>query len=149
MRRIAAASLLAMLASAGAAPPAPDPALERRATALSQQMRCVVCQNQTIADSQAELAVDLRREVREQLAKGLTDQQVADYLVQRYGEFVLYRPPLKSSTWLLWFGPALLLGGGVLAFVARLRKARHDEVPPDPQALTRAEALLNDPPETP
>lgn len=168
MRSLAAACLAGLLAAgtAAAAPagpaaapaapavaapaaPLPDPALERRATALSHQLRCVVCQNQAIADSQAELAVDLRRQVREQLAKGLSDQQVADYLVQRYGEFVLYRPPLKSSTWLLWFGPALLLGGGLLAFGLRLRSARRDEAAPDPQALARAAALLKDPPETP
>ncbi len=146
MLRLVIAGLFALLlagaASAAAPGGQPDPELERRAAALSQQLRCVVCQNQTIADSQAELAVDLRRQVREKLAQGMSDQQVADYLVQRYGEFVLYRPPLKASTIALWFGPALLLGGGLMAFAARLRAKPPQEPPPDRDELARAAALL-------
>jgi cytochrome c-type biogenesis protein CcmH/NrfF len=89
-----------------------DPALEARVMKLSEELRCLVCQNQTIADSNAGLAIDLRNQVREQLRQGRTDKDVIDYMVQRYGDFVLYRPPLKTSTWLLWAGPFLLLLGG-------------------------------------
>ncbi len=115
----AAAPGLAQTAPSGApssteAPPAvADPALERRVMALSAELRCLVCQNQTIADSNAELAVDLRNQVRDMLNQGQTDAQVMAYMTERYGDFVLYRPPLKGSTALLWFGPALLLVGGV------------------------------------
>lgn len=146
MRKACIALLLgACMAAAGAEPAAnADPALERRVAALSQQLRCVVCQNQTIADSQAELAVDLRRQVREKLARGDSERDVIDFMVQRYGDFVLYRPPLKSSTLVLWFGPLLLLGGGLLAFAFRLA-ARRRQAPapaPAPQELARAAALL-------
>ncbi|MFZ3287280.1 MAG: cytochrome c-type biogenesis protein [Telluria sp.] len=110
---------------AGEAPPAvADPALEKHVMAISEELRCLVCQNQTIADSHAELAVDLRNQVREQIQQGKSDQDVLDYMVQRYGDFVLYRPPVKGSTWLLWFGPFLLLGAGALALLLRLRRRR-------------------------
>ena len=84
--------------------------------ALAEELRCLVCQNQTLADSHADLAVDLRQEIRELMQKGQSDEEVKRYLVARYGDFVLYRPPLKSSTWLLWFGPAVLLVGGLFYF---------------------------------
>lgn len=147
MPRLAIVALFALLLASAASATLPqgarpDPALERRAAALSQQLRCVVCQNQTIADSQADLAVDLRRQVREKLAQGMSDQQVADYLVQRYGEFVLYRPPLKASTFVLWFGPVLLFGGGLIAFAARLRARPSQGPSSDPMAVARAAALL-------
>lgn len=116
--------LAILLASTVLCVRADTPELERRAAALSDQLRCVVCQNQTIADSQAELAVDLRRQVREQLRQGRSDEQVIDYVVQRYGHFVLYRPPFMASTLLLWCGPALLLLGGLGALALRLRR-RH------------------------
>ena len=90
-----------------------DPALEKRVMSVSAELRCLVCQNQTIADSNAELAVDLRNQVRDMLREGQDERQVLDYMTARYGDFVLYRPPLKSTTVLLWFGPALLLVGGV------------------------------------
>jgi cytochrome c-type biogenesis protein CcmH len=90
-----------------------DPALEARVMSLSAELRCLVCQNQTIADSHAELAVDLRNQVRDMLRQGQSEAQVLDYMTARYGDFVLYRPPLKSTTALLWFGPGLLLVGGV------------------------------------
>jgi cytochrome c-type biogenesis protein CcmH len=86
-----------------------DPALEARARALSRNIRCLVCQNESIDDSHADLAHDLRVLIRERLTAGDTDQQVLDYLVSRYGDFVLLRPPLKSTTWLLWFGPGAIL----------------------------------------
>lgn len=125
--------------------PAPDPALEKRLLHLTEQLRCLVCQNQTIADSHADLAVDLKNEVREKLAQGESDAQVIDFMVQRYGEFVLYRPPVKTATWLLWFGPFLLLLLGLVFLGSRLRRVR-----PAPEALSaadqaRATELLADP----
>jgi len=102
-----------------------DPALEARLVRIAAELRCLVCQNQTIADSNAALAVDLRREARSLLVQGKSDAEVIDYMTARYGDFVLYRPPLKATTALLWFGPAILLlgGAGVLVFVLR-RRAR-------------------------
>jgi len=106
-----------------ALPEADDPALEARMTRITAELRCLVCQNQTIADSNAGLAVDLRRETRDMLRQGKSDAEIIAYMTARYGDFVLYRPPLKSTTALLWFGPAalLLLGGTVLIFVLRRR----------------------------
>lgn len=103
-----------------AAPATPDPALEKHALQLAGELRCLVCQNQSIADSQAPLAVELKNQVYEQLARGQSDQDVIDFMVQRYGDFVLYRPPVKASTWLLWFSPFLLLGLGLLALMLKL-----------------------------
>lgn len=107
--RMLIAWLLAALAWHGSAAPASDAELDARVHALSQQLRCLVCQNQTLADSNAELAVDLRRQIRAQVAQGASDTAIKDYLVQRYGDFVLYDPPFKPSTWLLWLGPFGLL----------------------------------------
>src|SRR6187402_3133848 len=111
------------LSAKEATPEAADPALEARMVRITSELRCLVCQNQTIADSNADLAVDLRRQTRELLLQGKTDREVVDYMTARYGDFVLYRPPLKATTALLWFGPAamLLLGGAVLIFVLRRR----------------------------
>ena len=117
-----------------AAPEAADPALEARMTRITAELRCLVCQNQTIADSNAGLAVDLRRETREMLRQGKSNQEIIAYMTARYGDFVLYRPPLKSTTALLWFGPAamLLLGGTVLLLVLRRRtKLAADAFEPD------------------
>jgi cytochrome c-type biogenesis protein CcmH len=99
-----------------AKPLAEDPVLEARLKAMSHELRCLVCQNQTLADSDAPLAEDLRKEIRTQMKQGKSDQEVIDYLVARYGDFVRYRPPVNNSTALLWFGPFLLLliGGFVL-----------------------------------
>ncbi|SPA52664.1 cytochrome c-type biogenesis protein [Cupriavidus taiwanensis] len=98
--------------------------LDARVHALSAELRCLVCQNQTLADSNAELALDLRRQIRAQLRDGASDAAIKDYLVQRYGDFVLYQPPLRPLTWLLWFGPLLLLAAAVAAIVrARSRIA--------------------------
>jgi cytochrome c-type biogenesis protein CcmH len=97
-----------------------DPTLQARYRALIEQTRCLVCQNQTIADSNAGLAQDLRREIREMLAQGATDQQVIDFLVGRYGDFVLYRPPFKKTTWLLWASPVLFLAIGLTIFAVTL-----------------------------
>jgi cytochrome c-type biogenesis protein CcmH len=131
------ALLLAWPLAAGAkeaAPASDDPVLEARVMRIAAELRCLVCQNQTIADSHADLAQDLRQQVREMLQKGQTDAQIIDYMTQRYGDFVLYRPPVKSTTALLWYGPALLmLGGlGVLAVVLRRRsKLPDDQFEPD------------------
>jgi cytochrome c-type biogenesis protein CcmH len=113
---------------AGEAPPASDnPALEARVMAISSELRCLVCQNQTIADSHAELAVDLRRQVREMLVAGKSEQEISDYMTARYGDFVLYRPPFKAQTALLWIGPAamVVIGLGAL-FVVLRRRSRMD-----------------------
>ena len=113
-----------------AAPAAENPVLEASMLRIAAELRCLVCQNQTIADSNAGLAVDLRNQVREMLARGQSDKQIIDYMTARYGDFVLYRPPLKSTTALLWFGPAALLFGGVvtLFFVLRRRSRMAPEM---------------------
>ena len=103
-----------------ALPEAADPALESRMVKITSELRCLVCQNQTIADSNASLAVDLRREARALLKQGKSDSEVVDYMTQRYGDFVLYRPPLRATTMLLWFGPALMLLVVVLRRRSRL-----------------------------
>jgi cytochrome c-type biogenesis protein CcmH len=117
---------------------ADDPALEARMTRIASELRCLVCQNQTIADSNADLAQDLRRQVREMLRKGDDDATIIAYMTDRYGDFVLYRPPVKATTLLLWFGPAamLLLGFGALAVVLRRRsRTAANQFEPDDPAL--------------
>ena len=106
-----------------------DAALEARARALSQELRCLVCQNQSIDDSNADLAHDLRVLVRERLTAGDSDRQILAYLTSRYGDYVLLRPPVKPATWLLWFGPPLLLAAGGLAILAAWRRRRVDALP--------------------
>lgn len=124
-------------------PPAADnPALEKRVQALSEELRCLVCQNQTIADSHADLAIDLKNKVREMLAQGMSEQEVIAYMVQRYGDFVLYRPPVKSTTWLLWFGPFLLLCGGIAVLLMKLRGRKQPDALPESE-LQRAADLLH------
>ncbi len=119
---------LALLLAAGAcaakeaAPEAADPALEARMVRITSELRCLVCQNQTIADSNAALAADLRQETRELLRKGKSDAEIVDYMTARYGDFVLYRPPLKATTVLLWFGPAAMLVVGATVLVVVLRR---------------------------
>jgi cytochrome c-type biogenesis protein CcmH len=150
-----AASLFLMAVAAIAQAPK-DAALEARLKALSEELRCLVCQNQTLADSTAPLAEDLRREVRELAQQGKTDAEIKQYLVARYGDFVLYKPPVKPTTWILWFGPfAFLLGGALLWFVVlrRRRRGGSDDNPApatgqvsDEQA-ERARRLLDDEPD--
>jgi cytochrome c-type biogenesis protein CcmH len=114
---------------------AADPALEARMLAITGELRCLVCQNQTIADSHADLAVDLREEVREMLARGQTAEQIRRYMTDRYGDFVLYRPPLKATTLVLWLGPALLLTIALIALaavIARRARLADDRFEPDP-----------------
>jgi len=124
MRWIALTLLLMPgLVWAGEAQPlADDPVAEARLKQLALELRCLVCQNQTLADSNAPLAEDLRREVREMIGKNMSDQEIIDFLVQRYGDFVLYRPPWKTTTTLLWIGPFLLLGVGAVALLVALRR---------------------------
>jgi cytochrome c-type biogenesis protein CcmH len=115
--------LLAAVACAkDAAPAADDPVLEARMLRIAAELRCLVCQNQTIADSHAGLAEDLRRDIREQLARGASDEQVVQYMTDRYGDFIRYRPPLRGSTALLWIGPVALLAGGLSVLVLVLRR---------------------------
>lgn len=149
MKRILSGILCFMFATAAlakeAAPLAKDPVLEARMLKLSKELRCLVCQNQTLADSQADLARDLRREVREKMREGMSDAEIKHYLTQRYGDFVLYRPPMKPTTWVLWFGPFLLLfgaAGGLVFFIKRRRRAL-DETPLTPDEATRIQSLLN------
>jgi cytochrome c-type biogenesis protein CcmH len=130
-----------------AAPAAADPVLEKRVLALAQELRCLVCQNQTLADSHADLALDLKKQVRAKLAAGMSEREVVDYMVQRYGDFVLYKPPVKATTWLLWYGPFLLLGLGLIALFrnmsARQREEHRREERGDDEALRRAATLLD------
>lgn len=123
---------------------AADPALEARVNAVSSELRCLVCQNQTIADSHADLAVDLKNQVREQLKAGRSERQIIEYMTQRYGDFVLYRPPFKATTVLLWAGPALLLLIGGFLFWRSLRNSQAVAVPPGMGAddAARAHQLL-------
>jgi len=130
-----------------AAPAVADPALEARVNGLAEQLRCLVCQNQTIADSNAGLAIDLKNQVREKLQQGMSEHEVIDFMVQRYGDFVLYRPPVKSATWLLWFGPFLLLLGGAGVFMLKLRRRRQaiaEQPSLSPAERARAAALLEE-----
>ena len=127
-----------------AAPMAQDPVVEARLVNLSQELRCLVCQNESLASSHAELADDLRREVRDLIRQGKSDQEVKDFLVARYGDFVLYRPEIKPLTWMLWFGPFALMLLALWA-LARYLQVRRSQV--QPQALSdeeraRAQALL-------
>jgi cytochrome c-type biogenesis protein CcmH len=129
-----------------AAPLAGDPVLEQRVLKLAEELRCLVCQNQTIADSHADLAVDLRNQIREKLKAGMSENDIKDYMVQRYGDFVLYRPPMKSSTALLWIGPfALLLVGAAVLFVnLRRRRKRLGQSEISEEDHQRALRLLDD-----
>ena len=139
--------LIPLFAFAGQAKDiAEDPVLEKRMIGLAENLRCLVCQNESLASSHAELAEDLRREVREQMKKGMSDQQIIDYLVSRYGDFVLFNPPVKSYTLLLWGGPFLLflLGGAWLFFQLRKRRDSVPETQLTAEAAQRIAALLND-----
>jgi cytochrome c-type biogenesis protein CcmH len=121
---------------------ADDAALEKRVAALAHELRCLVCQNQTLADSNAPLAVDLRNQIREQLRKGASEREVTEFMVQRYGDFVLYRPPFKASTVLLWTGPFLLLGFGIFLLVRKVRASRSQAAPLSAAERDRAAQLL-------
>jgi cytochrome c-type biogenesis protein CcmH len=117
-------SCLGTALSNDATPMATDQALEARVTKLSEELRCLVCQNQTIADSQAGLAIDLKNQVREQFRQGRNEQEVISFMVQRYGDFVLYRPPLKATTLLLWLGPFVMLFFALWVLLITLKQHR-------------------------
>ena len=106
------------------AEPNEDPQIEQRMKNLTEQLRCLVCQNETLADSHADLAEDLRKQIRAQMKAGKTDKEIIAYLTDRYGDFVLYRPPVKTTTYLLWFGPFVLLGGGTVVLYRYLSRRR-------------------------
>ncbi len=133
--------------SAGMAIPvlaAEDAALERRVQSLSEELRCLVCQNQSLADSNADLAIDLKNQVREKLKQGASEKEVITFMTERYGDFVLYRPPVKLTTLLLWFGPGLLLVAGLIALFMRLRRRASGATEPvlTTDQRARAAALL-------
>ena len=126
---------------------AADPVAEKRLQHLSEELRCLVCQTQTIADSNAELAQDLRREIRGMIAAGKSDKEIIDFMVARYGDFVLYRPPVKATTLVLWAGPLLLMLVGLVALVRYLGQRNRrvtDDAPLTADEARRAEALLNE-----
>lgn len=128
-----------------AAPLAPDEATEKRLVAISSELRCLVCQNESLSGSHAELANDLRREIRTLIQEGKSDAEIMDFMVSRYGDFVRYRPPLKGTTLLLWFGPGLLLVGGLGALLIYLRRRSKaiDDSPLSTAEQQQAERLLN------
>jgi cytochrome c-type biogenesis protein CcmH len=151
MRRVLVVLLSLLAFSQGvwgkeAVPTNMDPLQQKRAVELEANLRCLVCQNQTIADSNAELAQDLRRQVREQIAAGRTDTEIVGYMVQRYGDFVLYNPPVKMTTILLWFGPFLLLVLGVFALWrhVKMRNKRAEPMPLSEDERRRAGSLLGE-----
>jgi cytochrome c-type biogenesis protein CcmH len=142
---VSACSALAQ-ASTEAAPLAEDPVVEQRLIVISEELRCLVCQNESLAGSRADLALDLRREIRDLIKAGKTDDQIREFMVERYGDFVLYRPPVKATTVALWAGPFVFLGLGLIGLLVYLRQ-RSRSNPEQSQALTseeiaRAEALL-------
>src|SRR6266568_388614 len=126
------------------AQPNEDPQIEQRMKVLTEQLRCLVCQNETLADSRADLAEDLRKEIREQMKAGKSDQEIIAFLTQRYGDFVLYKPPVKSTTYLLWFGPFVLLIGGTFLLYKYLGQRRRmiADKPLTKEERKRAEELL-------
>jgi len=142
---------LALITAAGfavsakeAQPSAADPVLEERVMTLSRELRCLVCQNETLADSRADLAEDLRNQIREQMKAGKSDKEIITFLTDRYGKFVLYRPPVDPTTYLLWFGPFVLLLAGLLLLFryVKQRSGLIAESPLSAEERRRAEALL-------
>jgi len=123
-----------------AQPAAENPALEARVNALASELRCLVCQNQTLADSNAPLAVDLRNQIRERLQQGASERNIIDFMVDRYGDFVLYRPPFKATTLLLWIGPMLLMIAGLAGLYYRLARRRREVAKPELSGAERARA---------
>ena len=144
------AALLAALAGLALAQPVavppPDSPAEIRLRGLADELRCLVCQNQTIADSNAPLAQDLRGQIRGQISQGRSDDQIRAYMVERYGDFVLYRPPVKPTTILLWYGPFVFLAAGAILLLFYLRRRRRQIEDPalSEKQRQQAEALLKD-----
>lgn len=142
------ALLIAASAYAGeAAPLAEDPVVEQRLLVISEELRCLVCQNESLAGSRADLAQDLRREIRTLIKAGKTDAEIMEFMVSRYGDFVRYRPPVKPMTWALWFGPFLIMIGALAMLVRLVRRNQRDAVTAKLDTAQRAKAnsLLQDP----
>ncbi len=155
MGKLLALLLGLVLAAAVLAKEAPtvaaDPLLEKRVMALAAELRCLVCQNQTIADSNADLAIDLKNQVREKLKQGESEQKILEYMVARYGDFVLYKPPVKASTLPLWIGPFLLLLAalaGLYYYIVRRRRSTPEQ-PLSEAEQARVRSLLDAPEERP
>lgn len=129
-----------------AQPLAEDPVLEKRVMALAEDLRCLVCQNETLAGSHAPLAVDLRQQIREQMKAGRSNEEIIAFMTERYGDFVLFRPPVKATTYLLWFGPFLLLAAGIIVQLLYLKRRRERllDKPLSETERKRVEALLGD-----
>ncbi len=143
---LASLAFLCFVATAKEATPASDdPLLEARVLAIAEELRCLVCQNETIAASQADLALDLRKQIRLKLKAGQSRQQILDFMVERYGEFVLYRPPLKANTLLLWVGPFVLLLVAALFLAVNIRRRRRNAQTAEwsPEQAQRARVLLD------
>jgi cytochrome c-type biogenesis protein CcmH len=132
--------------AAEAMPLADDPVVEQRMLSISEELRCLVCQNETLAASRADLAQDLRRELRTLIKENKTDKEIMDYMVSRYGDFVRYRPAVKPITWLLWFGPFLLLFAAVAVLVRMIRRNQRSVETPqlDAEQREKAKSLLKD-----
>lgn len=128
-----------------ALPTSADPVLEERVMNLSKELRCLVCQNETLADSRADLAEDLRNQIREQMKAGKSDKEIVAYLTQRYGKFILYNPPIDPTTYLLWFGPFVLLIAGLFVLFRYLKQRREliTDQPLSTDERQRAETLLH------
>ena len=150
MKRLFVLLLLALAVASGWAREAElladDPAVERRLIDIAEEMRCLVCQNESLAASRADLAVDLRKELREQIRQGRSDDEIREFMVSRYGDFVLYRPRVKPVTWFLWAGPFVLMIGGivVLMMYVRRRNRATGEASLSQDEASRAEALLKE-----
>ena len=137
-------SLAGFASAKEAQPSAADPVLEERVMKLSKELRCLVCQNETLADSRADLAVDLRSQIREQMKAGKSDKEIVAYLTDRYGKFILYNPPMDPTTYLLWFGPFVLLLAGLFVLFRYLKQRREliSDEPLSADERLRAETLL-------
>ncbi len=150
MRRVLLSCLWLIASAASGADT--DAELEPRLNRLAAELRCLVCQNQSLADSNAELAVDLKNQVRDMMRAGKSDDEIKTYLTDRYGDFVLYRPPMRTTTWLLWAGPFVLLAGGGFVLVRVLRRRQASLVAAEAQVvagganLDRARSLLAETP---
>ena len=129
-----------------AVPLAEDPVVEQRMIAISEELRCLVCQNESLAGSRADLAMDLRRELRTLIKANKSDAEIMEYMVSRYGDFVRYRPPVKPTTWLLWFGPFLLLIAAIVVLVRTVRRNLRSTAPAalDSDQRKKAQSLLKD-----